>query len=232
MTLSGEEIVESRLPTSVELATFVKTLRDMNKWSQATLAEISRLTERTIQRVENGEPSSPDTRRAIARAFDYEDLDIFDKPWSFPNVEKLKTYSAELEKTTVVIPITRIRDARTLRIITEGARSSATEEVGVLSTGAREAFASIVDYLQDYNDIRDVYSMSQRLDVDRDIDALLKAIANEGADVGAGLQHARVRFKTDAPNCEPMNWTNILFALAPHDALPSNVRVPKSFKFA
>lgn len=80
MTVSTKEIFESCLPTPAELAKFVKTMRDMNKWSQATLAEIARVTERTIQRVENGEPSSLDTRRALARAFGFEDLDAFDKP--------------------------------------------------------------------------------------------------------------------------------------------------------
>lgn len=232
MTVSPEEILDARVPTPAELAQFIKSLRDENKWSQATLAEISGLTERTIQRVENGEPSSLDTRRTLARAFKFDDLDTFEKPWPFPNVEKLKAYSAELDKTTAVIPITRIQDARTLRTMTEGAESSATEELGDLAPEAREAFASIVDYLRDYNDVRDLYSMSQRLDVDRDIDTLLKTVAGAGAAVGAGLRHARVRFKSDAPNCDPMDWINIYFVLAPNEALPSTVRVPKAFKFA
>lgn len=232
MTVSAEEILETRLPTPDELAEFIKTMRDTNKWSQATLAEIARVAERTIQRVESGEPSSLDTRRALALAFGYEDLDIFDKPWPLPNIGKLKAYSAELDKTMVVIPITRIQDARTLRTMTEGAESSAIEEIGDLAMEAREAFASVVDYLRDYNDVGDLYSISQRLDVDRDIDALLTTVADAGATVGAGLRHARVRFKPDAPNCEPMDWSNIYFALAPSDALPSNIRVPRAFKVA
>jgi transcriptional regulator with XRE-family HTH domain len=232
MTVNPGEMIEPRVPTPPELSDFIRALRDMNKWSQATLAEIARVTERTIQRVENGEPSSLDTRRALARAFGYDDLDTFEKPWPFPNVEKLKAYSAELDKMTVVISITRIGDARTLRTMIEGAESSATEELGELSAEAQEAFALIVDYLRDYNDVHDLYSMSQRLDVDGDIDALLKTVADSGATVGAGLRHTRVRFKSDAPNCDPMAWTNIYFVLAPDNALPSSVRVPKAFKFA
>jgi len=231
VSMNPDEILDAiRLPTPAELAKFIKTMRDINKWSQATLAEIARLTERTVQRVENGEPSSLDTHRALAQAFEYEDLDFFDKPWPFPNVEKLKAYSAELEKTTVVVPITRIEDARTLRTMMEGAESSATEELGELSTEAREAFASIVDNLRDYNDIRDALSMSQRLEVDRNIGAQLDTIAGEGAVVGAGLRHARVRFKSDAPKCDPLDWTNIYLVLAPKDTLPSNVRVAKALK--
>ena len=86
-----------------------------------------------------------------------------------------------------------------------------------LAVRAREAFASIVDYLRDYNDVRDLYSMSQRLEVDRHIDSLLKTISDEGAAVAAGLRHARIPLKSGAPDRAPMDWTNIYFVLAPNE---------------
>jgi hypothetical protein len=89
-----------------------------------------------------------------------------------------------------------------------------------------------MDYLRDYNDIRDEYSMSQRLSVDHDIDALLNTISEERAAVGAGLRHTRLRLKSDPPDRGLMDWTNIHVVLAPKDALPSNIRVPKAVKFA
>lgn len=45
----------------------------MQQWSQDTLSALSKLSIRTIQRVENGEPSNGDTRRALALAFELED---------------------------------------------------------------------------------------------------------------------------------------------------------------
>lgn len=230
MTVTPEEIIDARVPTPAELAEVVKFLRQDHKWSQSTLAELSRLTERTIQRVENGEQSSLDTRRALARAFGYEDLDIFDKPWPFPSIEKLKAFTTELERTTVLVPLTRIEDGRTLRTMIEGTSSYASEEIGECSDVARESFAAIVDYMTDYNDIRDAYSISQRLNVDRDINALLKTISDENAVVGAGLRHARIRAKGDTPGLEPMDWTNIYFILSGKDSLPPNLRVPTAFK--
>jgi hypothetical protein len=89
-----------------------------------------------------------------------------------------------------------------------------------------------VDYLRDYNDIREEYSMGLRLNVDRHIDALLTTISEEHAAVGAGLRHARLRPKNGPPDSDPMDWTNIYIVLAPDDALPSNVRVPKAVRFA
>jgi transcriptional regulator with XRE-family HTH domain len=231
MTVKPEEILDSRVPNPAELAKIVKAMREQNKWSQATLAELSGLNDRTVQRVENGEPSSLDTRRALARAFGHHDLDIFDKPWPFPNVEKLKAFTAEIEKTTVLVPLTKIEDGRTLRIMIEGTSSYAVEEIGKHSQAACESFAAIVDYLSDYNDIRECYSMSQRISVDRDIDALLKTIFEENAVIGAGLRHARIRMKSDASGLDPMDWTNIYMVLCQNETLPSSLRVPRTFKF-
>jgi DNA-binding XRE family transcriptional regulator len=67
--VTPEEILEHRVPTPAEVAEITKALREAKKWTQETLAEVAGLTNRTIQRVENGEPSSLDTRRAIAGAF-------------------------------------------------------------------------------------------------------------------------------------------------------------------
>lgn len=231
MSIPPQELFDLRVPTSNDLALIMKGLRDQKKWSQATLAEISGVTERTIQRVENGEPSSVDTRRALARAFKFDDIDTFEKPCPFPNDEKIKAANAELERTTVLIPLVKIDDGRTLRTMVEGTSSYAMEEIGELSEQARESFAAVVDYLSDYNDIRDNYSMSQRLEVDRDIDALIKTISAENAVIGTGLRHAKIRTKNEAPGLEPMDWTNIYFVLCRGDALPTSIRVPKALKF-
>jgi DNA-binding XRE family transcriptional regulator len=226
MTANPDETLDHRVPTPADLAEIVKVMRATNKWSQATLAELARVTERTVQRVENGEPSSLDTRRALAGAFRCQDLDVFERPWPFPNVDKL----ADLEQTTVAISLTRIRDSRTVRTMVEGAHSSAIHEIGELSSQAREAFAEIVDYLRDYNDIRDEYSMGQRLGVDRDIDALLKSLSDQRAALGAGLFSTKLKWR-GVPDRPAMDWTNIYFVLAPEDALPSTVRVPRSIGF-
>ncbi len=55
--------------TPAEVGFLVDVHRDAMEWSQETLVELSGLTVRTIQRVEAGQPSRLDTRRAIARGF-------------------------------------------------------------------------------------------------------------------------------------------------------------------
>jgi hypothetical protein len=142
-----------------------------------------------------------------------------------------QAYAAEIEKTTVAVALTRIQDGRTLRTMVERAHASVTEELGEVSSAARQAFAEMVDYLTDYKDANDLYSMAQRLDVDRDIEKFLKTISGESAAVGADLRSGRFRLRGEPPGREPMDMTHIYLVLAPGGTLPSTVRVPKSFQF-
>jgi DNA-binding XRE family transcriptional regulator len=227
-----DECFERRLPTPAELADFVKWMREQHKWSQDTLAQLARLPERTIQRVESGRPSSLDTHRAIAGAFGFGDLDVFDKPGFWVDPEKWKAYLAELDKTTTEVSITRICEGRTLRTMSEGVSAFAQDEIGELSAGAREAFAEMFDCLRDYNDIRQEFSMRQRLEIDRELDVYLKKISEERAAVGVGVLHRKFRSSSDAAGCPALDLTIIHFVLAPHHALPPTVRVPKRIAFA
>jgi DNA-binding XRE family transcriptional regulator len=90
--------------TADDLAFLIRVLRQASEWPQETLAELSGLTVRTIQHGEKGDPSSLDTRRALARGFGYEDLDVF-------NIDpvELKAQSEELERTTVARGNSRTR---------------------------------------------------------------------------------------------------------------------------
>jgi transcriptional regulator with XRE-family HTH domain len=222
------DIYENRVLTAEELGPVIKALREEQKWTQATLAELSGLTERTVQRVEKGESASHDTRRALARGIGFDDLDVFNKPFPVLNEEKYKAYLAELDRSTVVVDLALADRARIARIMVEGADSSMHEYVGEPAREARDAFAALVDNLRDYNDVRDCYSETQRLEIDDSLDSLITEITEHGCAVGVGLRRATVSFSNDPPNTKPMDWTNVFFILAPADQLPSKIRVPKS----
>lgn len=222
-----EQFVERRVPTSADLALLIKVLRQASEWTQETLAELSGLTVRTIQRVERGDPSSLDTRRALARGFGSDDLDVFNNPWPMLDPAKLKAQSEELERTTVVVHLTRGERSSGIRKMVEGAESSVCEELGTVTQEAREAFAYLVDNLRDYNDVRDCYSEHDKLGFDESLQSFLDTIAEQKAAVGVGVRRVKVRFKPDG---EPVSWCNVYFVLAPVDGLPSQVRVPKAFE--
>ena len=73
------------------LGWWAHSLRVASGWSQETVAELSGLNVRTIQRVEAGHPSSVDTRRALARGLNYDDVDVFNKPETAAYIEGLRS---------------------------------------------------------------------------------------------------------------------------------------------
>ncbi len=85
---------QPRLLNLEELAAVIRKMREVFQWSQETLAELAGLNVRTVQRVENAKSASIDTRRALARAFDIEDIDTFNKPFVIPTEEEMKQEKA------------------------------------------------------------------------------------------------------------------------------------------
>ena len=70
----------------------------------------------------------------------------------------------------------------------EGAGSSVIDFVGEPSDAAKEAFAAFVDNLRDYNDIRDAYGETQRIELDRFLDGFLETIGDEDAAIAVGTR--------------------------------------------
>src|SRR5690349_22309244 len=98
-----ENSQQTRLLTLAELAVCLRMFRDMRKWSQEQLAEISGLNVRTIQRVEQGASASFDTRRALASAFEFEDIDALNKPFTIPSGEELKAAKEKFDRENVTL---------------------------------------------------------------------------------------------------------------------------------
>lgn len=84
--------------TPAEIGFHVRVYRDNMGRSQETLAELSGLNVRTIQRVEAGLPANLHTRRAIARGFEIPDLGVFDKPKPLPSPQELDQHKAEFDR--------------------------------------------------------------------------------------------------------------------------------------
>lgn len=56
-----------RLLTPEDLGSLVKANRRARRWSQEVLAAEAKVTPRTVQRIEAGEPSDLQSRRGVAR---------------------------------------------------------------------------------------------------------------------------------------------------------------------
>jgi transcriptional regulator with XRE-family HTH domain len=108
-------LFETRLLTPGELAVVITSRRAGRGWSQETPADLERVSVRTIQRVENAEASTIDTRRALAPAFEWPEMDIFNEPWPIPNEGRLKAEQERVEPETVAVAVEIVTTARGLR---------------------------------------------------------------------------------------------------------------------
>lgn len=101
-----------RTLTAQEFGELVKAFRRMNDWKQLTLAYEAGITERTVQRIENGESVRDDTRRQIAKAFRLPE-DSFTKAAYMPSSEEAEAMFAETAQRFTAVearPLTHARD--------------------------------------------------------------------------------------------------------------------------
>lgn len=187
-----------RLMSPAELAIMVKFLRQLRSWSQEALAAEAGITARTLQRVEAGQPSDVQTRRAIARAFGSKDLDTFNKAWEFPSFEQLeeRTKREEEERNRNWTKLsTTIANGRLL--IELAARIDAfclgqDRNFEVPPNGEKPA-AELQDYMHDAVDIADEIGAVGRLDMAEDLNEILKRLSTLGVSVIMAEQDAKVR---------------------------------------
>lgn len=195
-----ENTAPPRMPTLQELAFCIKFFRELRKWSQEQLADISGLTTRTIQRVEKGEASSPDTRRALARAFELEDIDAFNKPISIPNAEEQKAQQERFAKENITLKAHPLKSGRELAKLAETTKMDLFSPIFDLPREAEEEFAALTDYFRDYRDVHDDYPEVGKFEIFDAMDAHIQAL--KAMDISLCYAIRKVVFKS-APGIEP-----------------------------
>ncbi|MDP4569891.1 helix-turn-helix domain-containing protein [Pseudomonas sp. LPH60] len=157
-TTSGQP----RMLSLEEFATLIRKMREAFQWSQETLAELAGLNVRTVQRVENAKSASIDTRRALAVAFEIEDIDAFNKPFAIPTEEELKAEKARIERDYITLPAIPLSTGRQLATLAESSTVDISQPGFEMKRDAQEIFASLVDYFRDYKDCASNYSESAK----------------------------------------------------------------------
>lgn len=225
MTTATEQ--KPRNLTPLELAGIVRVFRDTRDWSQEQLAEISGLSARTVQRVEEGVPSSLDTRRALAVAFGFEDVDAFNKPYVIPTAEEIAAEKERFEKERVTLKVTRVESGKQLAALAGGCNAWMFSEGVDLSGPVEEAFAALSDYCRDYAECKELYSASDRLGVHEELDMYLASLAKDGVCLAAATRGVMLRAQPSAPGVR----MDILYVVAfPKDSVPENFAVERQVR--
>ncbi len=158
---------EYRCLTSQEIGEAVAILRKGAGMKQITLALEAGVTERTIQRVENGERVSDDSLRHIARAFRM-DEESFIGPRAVLSKEDAVVEAAKVLEGLKLIDAHRFASPKDAEAVL-GTHGMLIDNRFVKDDAATEA-AEFKDLLQDWNDAYpSLDSNSQRLDACRSL---------------------------------------------------------------
>lgn len=214
--------------TPAEVALLVKIYREAMEWSQETLAELSGLTVRTIQRVEAGQPSSLDTRRAIARGFQISDLDVFCKPNPFPTKEELEHQKVEFDRKYLVLDASVVDGRKITAILSDkqGCGAISPGSTVELPNAAQDAFANILDFARDCMDVADVASRREMLGYGDQLETMIGELQSNGFCVCMAVRQTSITSKSWADQT-PWDLEVAYLVAAPVDSPPTKIVVPR-----
>jgi transcriptional regulator with XRE-family HTH domain len=208
---TAETAASPRLLTPDEIGLMCRVLRTGRGWTQEVLAEMAKVTVRTVQRIERGEGANQHTLRALAGAFDANDLDCFTKPVEVPTPEDFKAQQEKFDAEHVTLALQPVAMGRALAdLVTTTSMDNAHAAVELPPDAAHE-FAALTDYYRDYRDVHDCYSEVQKLEVHDDLQRHIDVLATLGFSVNYAVRKVRLKFPHNK-DAEPWN-TSVLYVL-------------------
>lgn len=223
-------LIETRCLTPEELAKLIIDSRGQRGWSQETLAEIAGVSVRTVQRVEKAELSNLNTRRALAKALDWEDIDVFNKPWPLPNEKKIREEEKRLSEISTLVSLETGLSGRKLRTLIEGTQAMSVHEYTELHSEASEVFAELQDYMRDYLDIFSDLTAVDKISIDKDFQIAIEKLHKMDLEIGIGTR----RMKVTSKNCKdktPLTFLVVHVVVGSSKAFPQTIRLPKQSQF-
>ncbi len=224
-----ETMAKPQALSGQELADVVRMFREMRQWSQDTLSAVSKLSIRTIQRVESGGPSNADTRRALALAFELGDIDTFNKPISLPDPEKVQAEVERLKQETVTVAASTVSSGHELIRLYDVAQLDSASPGVELEGDAAEAFAALIDHLRDYRDCSDLMSETDKLGASKDVQGYLDRLHKAGFSVCYARRHTSLVSQSWADKT-PWEVTIAYLAVFPKGSEPKLMCAPKKVR--
>jgi transcriptional regulator with XRE-family HTH domain len=215
--------------TPLELAAVVRSMRDARTWSQEQLAEISGLSTRTVQRVEEDQPSSLDTRRALAAGLRFQDIDAFNKPYVIPTAEEMTAAKERFDREHVTLKVERVQTGKQLATLVAGRHAFHFSEAFDLPERAEDVFAGLTDYCREYGDCAELYSATDKLAVFDEMNTCVANLASDGVCLAAATRAVVLKSEASAPAAR----AEILYVVAfPANSVPDNIAVARQVGFS
>lgn len=177
------------------IADQLKFMRKMFRWTQENLANAAGLTTRTIEKVESGR-HRPDeqTLRSIARAFNIDGIEIFEKP----TPEAQARQRAEIERASrkmVMVPSRVIRTAADFLAAFGPIEYFRTDTSLVEEDQVLDLVASMADQIRDFMDMWTEVYETDRLSYARSFAEQCNKLEKLGFHCHMGQHRQRLRDK-------------------------------------
>jgi len=224
-----ETTTKARMLTNEELGAVITFSRKIRQWSQETLAELSGLTTRTIQRIENGDGGSAVSRRALAKAFGSEDIDIFNKPFTIPTPEEAERQKAAFEQEHVTIAPVPLTTGKQVVQLAETTQAHSFTTMGDHPAEVDMALAELEDLFIEYRDVHDCYSATGKVEMYAEFQEKIDALAANDVE----LCHAtrRVSVKGNDSNQNPLPITILYLLACRKGEMPETLAVDRKVSF-
>jgi transcriptional regulator with XRE-family HTH domain len=173
------------------LGFWVRCIRETQHMSQDALAESSGVDIRTIQRMEAGNTVSVTTRRCLARGLGYDNHDIFDDPQFAMTVQSVLEGAQAIKREAidkqhpdhVRVQAERVMNGETLGRFADVSNAISLNADEEISLEAKEAAATLFDYIRDLIDVGNEASFSDKLAYSQDLETLLRKLEGLGTAV-------------------------------------------------
>lgn len=215
--------------TNDELGILVKLMRDSKSWTQEQLAEISHLNTRTIQRVENGQSASFDTRRALALAFDADDIDCFNKEHSFPTQKEIQDAINRAQNEYLRLDAFEVKNGRLIGELAEWSKCDIGTCDFELPLNVQLAYAELLDGFREFRECVEIYNEVDKVRFYEDLNQLLTVIEDNGFRVKYAKRATAL--KANKIDERDLQLDIVYFGIFPMDQKPSQFFVAKKINF-
>lgn len=222
---------QPRLLNLEEFAALIRKMREVFQWSQETLAELAGLNVRTVQRVETARSASFDTRRALARAFEIEDIDAFNKPYINPTEEELKKEKARFDRDYITLPTFPLSTGHQLAKLAEGSTVDICQPGFEIKREAHEVFAALIDYFREYRDCASDYPETSKFSVYDEMQELINELLTQQVSIQCATREVNLKVSDSQPDAKPMTVQMTYLIAFEHGNAPDEFTVQKKLDF-
>ena len=154
-----------RMLTLTELAALIKGYRKLKQLSLEELAELSMLSVDQIELVENAQSSDPEALRALAQAFGFADIDVFNKPIHIPTGQESDEQADAVEPEGLKLEAFVLTTGAELGELVMQSSALAVSRSFELGMQADKVFDALTDYVREYRECFEEYSATRISDI-------------------------------------------------------------------